>query len=80
MDRNGSTPCKETFPNGSEATWFCGHMILVKAPGPTGRTWQKSFRPSVCDNRKYGDHSNAIKRGGRWFFLIPTADGYEWRE
>jgi hypothetical protein len=79
--RNGRVPWKEEFPNGSVATWFCGHMIHVTAPDKAGLVqWSKSFPISICDNRKYGEHANAIKRKGVWRYLKPIGleGGYFW--
>jgi len=81
--RNGRVPWEEVFPNGSVATWLCGHLIHVNAPDEIGSVrWSKSFPVSMCDNRKYGQNSHAIKRQGVWHDLIPNGmhGGYFWRK
>jgi hypothetical protein len=74
--QNGREPFKEIMPNGAVVTWFSGHVIHVIGPNPHGGFWGKSFNVSVCINRQYGEHANAIKRGGKWYYL--QAD-YSWK-
>lgn len=79
--RNGRVPWKEVFPNGSVATWFSGQMMHINAPDKMGSVrWSKSFKHSICDNRKYGEHANAVKRGGKWYWLKSHGldGGYYW--
>jgi hypothetical protein len=77
--RNGRVPWVETYPNGSVAIWFTGHIIHVKAPNAEGTAvWSKSFPVSICDNRKYGEHHNAIKRKGVWRYLTPIEANGGW--
>jgi len=79
--RNGNVPWVESFPNNSQITWFSGHCIHAEAPGPSGKLWNKSFPISICDNRKYGEHSNAVKRQGKYFYLhfLGQNIGYIWK-